>query len=69
MISLQKLFGKTDVFYDLLERSAKEAQNSVHLLKDLLSKPAGSQSLDSLSEARRKDKAITQEIDEALCKT
>ena len=69
MISLQKLFGKTDVFYDLLERSAKEAQNSVHLLKDLLSKPAGAQSLDRLSEARRKDKAITQEIDEALCKT
>ncbi|MFM7604179.1 MAG: DUF47 domain-containing protein, partial [Prosthecobacter sp.] len=53
---------------DLLERSAKEAQNSVHLLKNLLSKPAGAQSLDSLSEAR-KDKAITQEIDEALCKT
>ena len=69
MISLQKLFGKTDVFYDLLERSAKEAQNSVHLPKDLLSKPAGSQSLDSLRDARRKDKAITQEIDEALCKT
>ena len=51
MISLQKLFGKTDVFYDLLERSAKEAQNSVHLLKNLLSKPAGSQSLDSLKDA------------------
>ena len=50
MISLQKLFGKTDVFYDLLERSAKEAQNSVHLLKNLLSKPAGSQNLDSLKE-------------------
>lgn len=69
MISLQKFFGKTDVFYDLLERSAKEAQNSVHLLKGLMSKPAGSQSLDELKTARRKDKAITQEIDEALCKT
>lgn len=69
MISLQKLFGKTDVFYDLLERSAKEAQNSIHQLKNLLSQPAGSQSLDSLKDTRRKDKAITQEIDEALCKT
>ena len=69
MISLQKFFGKTDVFFDLLERSAKEAQHSVHLLKGLLSKPAGSQSLDELKNARRKDKAITQEIDEALCKT
>jgi hypothetical protein len=69
MISLQKFFGKTDVFYDLLERSAKEAQNSVHLLKSLLSKPAGTQDFESLKNARRKDKAITQEIDEALCKT
>ena len=69
MISLQKFFGKTDVFYDLLERSAKEAQNSVHLLKSLLSKSAGTQDFESLKDARRKDKAITQEIDEALCKT
>ena len=69
MISLQKFFGKTDVFYDLLERSAKEAQSSVHLLKSFLSKPAGTQEFESLKDARRKDKAITQEIDEALCKT
>jgi uncharacterized protein Yka (UPF0111/DUF47 family) len=69
MISLQKFFGKTDVFYELLERSAQEAQNSVHLLKNLLSKPAGTQDFESLKDARRKDKAITQEIDEALCKT
>jgi uncharacterized protein len=69
MISLQKLFGKTDVFYDLLERSAKEAQSSVHMLKSLMNHPAGSKSMDSLRETRRKDKAITQEIDEALCRT
>ncbi|MBE7494404.1 MAG: DUF47 family protein [Verrucomicrobiaceae bacterium] len=69
MISLQKFFGKTDVFYDLLERSAKEAQSSVHTLKTIMAKPAGSTSMESLRETRRKDKAITQEIDEALCKT
>ena len=28
MISLQKIFGKTDVFYDLLEASAEEAQRT-----------------------------------------
>jgi uncharacterized protein Yka (UPF0111/DUF47 family) len=69
MISLQKFFGKTDVFYDLLERSVKEAQNSVHQLEKLLAKPAGTESREGLSEIRRRDKAITQEIDEALCKT
>lgn len=69
MISLQKFFGKTDVFYDLLESSVKEAQNSVHQLERLLAKPAGTESREGLSEIRRRDKAITQEIDEALCKT
>jgi uncharacterized protein Yka (UPF0111/DUF47 family) len=71
MISLQKLFGTTDVFYDLLERSAKEAQNSVKALHELLQAPASSSTptLDAFSASRREDKKITQQIDEALCKT
>lgn len=70
MISLQKLFGKTDVFYDLLEQSAKEAQNSVKALHELLKAPASATpTLDAFSASRRADKKITQQIDEALCKT
>ncbi len=69
MISFQKLFGKSDVFYDLLESSASHARQSVQSLHALLSDPAAPQSLDAFTAARREDKKITQQIDEALCKT
>ncbi len=69
MISLQKFFGKTDVFYDLLEASAVEAQNSVSALKTLVAQSAEARSLDALILSRRKDKQITEKIDEALCRT
>lgn len=69
MISFQKLFGKTDVFYDLLEASAKEAQNSILSLSKLFSQPVTSQNLDELILSRRKDKKITEKINEELCRT
>ena len=69
MISFQKIFGKSDVFYDLLESSAGHARESVQSLHKLLSDPAAPQNLDAFVAARREDKKITQQIDEALCKT
>ncbi len=69
MISLQKFFGKTDVFYDLLEASAEEARLSVQALATLLSQSPADRSLDALILSRRKDKLITEKIDEALCRT
>ena len=69
MISFQKIFGKSDVFYDLLESSASHARESVQSLHKLLSDPAAPQNLDAFVAARREDKKITQQIDEALCKT
>ncbi len=69
MISLQKFFGKTDVFYDLLEASAEEARLSVQALTTLLSQSAKDRSLEAFILSRRKDKQITEEIDEALCRT
>lgn len=70
MISLQKIFGKSDVFYDLLEKSAEEGLHSVLALKKLLSEPASpSQNLDAFILSRRKDKRITEQINEELCRT
>jgi uncharacterized protein len=69
MISLQKIFGKTDVFYDLLEASAEEARTSVQALAKLISQNPGERSLEALILSRQKDKKITQQIDEALCRT
>lgn len=70
MISFQKIFGKTDVFYDLLEASAAQARQSVQTLNKLLSQPADpAQTIDAFAATRRQDKKITHQIDEALCKT
>ena len=69
MISLQKLFGKTDIFYDLLEQSAEETWHSVQALKTLFSVAANSGDLEEFKQVRRKDKRITEEINQALCRT
>lgn len=70
MISFQKIFGKTDLFYDLLEASATQAKQSIQALQKLLTLPADpSQNLDAFVASRREDKKITQQIDEALCRT
>lgn len=69
MISFQKFFGKTDIFYDLLEASATEAQNSVQSLSKLFTQPITSLNLDELILSRRKDKKITEKINEELCRS
>jgi hypothetical protein len=72
MFSLRKLLGNDDKFYDLLEASAQQADTSVHHLVDLLSKLEHQESPQSIEEfvaSRRKDKQITQELTEQLCKT
>lgn len=70
MISFQKLFGKSDVFYGLLEASAVQARRSVQALHKLLSHPdQHAENLSAFAAARLEDKKITQQIDEALCRT
>ena len=71
MISLKKLFGKEDKFYDLLEASAEEAKVSIKLLSQFLQarRDGGPDNLDEFVQSRRKDKKITQDISEALAKT
>ena len=72
MISIQKFLGHDQKFYDLLEASAEQADASVHHLVDLLGKIEHYDSPESLEQfvhSRRKDKLITQELTEQLCKT
>ena len=69
MISIQKLFGKDDKFFNLLEASAEEAQASVQALKRLLAHPHKTPSLEEFVQSRRKDKHITNEISEHLIKS
>jgi uncharacterized protein len=69
MFSLQKLLGKEDKFFTLLEASAEEARTSVHALVKLsrdLAKPVPT---EEFAYARRKDKEITKEISAAVYTT
>jgi uncharacterized protein Yka (UPF0111/DUF47 family) len=68
MFSLKKLIGCADIFFELLEKSAEEARESVDLLVRLLAKPEAG-SLDDFALLRRKDKRITEEISERLTTT
>ena len=72
MFSLQKLLGHDQKFFDLLEASAQQADSSVHHLVALLARLEKHDSPQSIAEfvsSRRKDKQITQELTEQLCKT
>jgi uncharacterized protein Yka (UPF0111/DUF47 family) len=69
MFSLQKLLGKEDKFFTMLEASAEEARTSVQALVKLskeLDKPVA---MDDLTYSRRKDKQITREISAAVYTT
>jgi len=68
-MNLRKLLGHDDKFFDLLESSAVEAQSSVQLLANMLKTPDAAPTLDEFVQTRRKDKRITEEITEELCKT
>ena len=69
MFSLQKLLGKDDKFFELLQASAEEGLHSVEALKRILTNPSVTPTLDEFVASRRKDKKITNEISELLVKT
>jgi uncharacterized protein len=69
MFSLQKMLGKDDKFFELLQASAREGVHSVEALKRILTNPDATPTLDEFSASRRKDKAITNQISELLVKT
>jgi uncharacterized protein Yka (UPF0111/DUF47 family) len=72
MISIGRILGHDEKFFDLLEASAQQADSSVHHLVDLLARLQNNESpqdLAKFAESRREDKRITQELTEQLSKT
>jgi uncharacterized protein len=69
MISLQKLFGKDDRFFDLLERSADLVKRSIDELNGVLKAPAGHLDMATFHARKEADKVLTREINEALVQT
>lgn len=67
--AIRRLLGYDDKFFNLLEASADEAKASVQLLLTLIKAPEGTTSMGDFIQSRRKDKRITEEITEELCKT
>ena len=68
MISFQRLLGREDEFFTLLEASAEEACKAVAALDELL-RPSSKKTLDAFAAARRKDKEITNKLEEMLITT
>jgi uncharacterized protein Yka (UPF0111/DUF47 family) len=69
MFSLQRLIGRGEIFFDLLEASADEARQSARALFDLLKSPDKQRVLDEFIIRRRQEKKIKEEITERLCTT
>ena len=69
MFSLQKLLGKEDKFFGLLEASAEQARNSVQALVRLSKSLDQPVVLDEFAHSRRKDRQITAEITTAVYTT
>jgi hypothetical protein len=69
MFSLQRLLGKEDKFFDLLEASAAQARSSVQTLVRLSGALGEPGLMDEAANSRRKDKEITQEISAAVYTT
>lgn len=70
---LQRLLGRDDKFYNLLEQSAQEAHASTQILLALMPKVGDERAINTtieqLAQSRRKHKKITQEITQSLCRT
>jgi uncharacterized protein Yka (UPF0111/DUF47 family) len=69
MINFQRILGREDEFFTLLEASAQEGAHAVAALKRILGTPNGSPSLQDFAEARRKDKELTTTLEEMLVTT
>jgi uncharacterized protein Yka (UPF0111/DUF47 family) len=72
MLSLKKLLGKDDKFFDLLEAGAEEAKVSVDLFArylQTLAQGGSPANLDEFIQTRRKEKRIRQLLIEELSKT
>jgi len=69
MFSLQKLLGKDDQFFELLEASAKEGHSTVQTLKRALTDTTVTPQLEEFVSGRRRNKEITNQLSELLCKT
>lgn len=69
---INRIMGKDDKFFVLLEAAAQECRNSAELLTRLhleIGKPAFERTFEEITASRRKDKKIGNNITQELCNT
>lgn len=69
MFSLQRLLGREDKFFKLLEAAADESHHSIQALIRFVNNPKEIRSLDEFIVSRRNEKRIANQISEQLCTT
>jgi uncharacterized protein len=69
MFSLQRLLGKEDKFFGLLEQSAEQARSSVQTLVRMSKALDRHELVEDAAALRRRDKEITREISAAVYST
>ena len=69
MNSLQQMLGKEDKIFQLLAASAEQGVAAAQALRAFLDSAPERRTLQALVEVRRKDKAITADLNEILCTT
>ena len=71
MSAIQRLFGRDDKFFDLLDSSANQANQAAELLERYLAESSSEEKatmLGDVNQHRRKHKRVSQEITEQLFK-
>lgn len=68
MFSLQRLLGRPDEFFGLLEKSAALGAESVSILRTTVANRTQAPSLEAFATARRKDKEVINELERMLVK-
>lgn len=69
MFSLQRLLGREDKFFKLLEAAADESHHSIQALIRFVNNQKEIRSLDEFIVSRRNEKRIANQISEELCTT
>jgi len=69
MFSLQRIFGRADRFFELLEASSDEARRAAQAVRELIEAPESGHTLDRFIEFRKEDKRIREEISRMVCNT
>jgi len=69
MFSLQRIIGRGDRFFDLLEAAVDEAQQSVRALVELVKEPQNRGAFEKSIASRKQEKQIHEDITALLCST